>query len=147
MKTHILELILDPAVRKRSAIHDCFLDDLEKMGLRRDYSKLAHAKNIPLALYRNTCPGYYGRKGTIIIHSMLLRMLGVANLPGHTIAPLGLSRFTECFLAHVVAAHLIAQDLGCDIKLGYQMMLTSGAAGDVLHPYEADEEDDEIDAV
>lgn len=27
------------------------------------------------------------------------------------------------------------------------MMLASGAVGDVLHPYEADQEDDEIDAV
>lgn len=74
-------------------------------------------------------------------------MLGVANLPGHTISPLGLSRFTECFLAPVVAAHLIVQDLGCDIKLGHQLMLASGTVGDVLHPYEPDQEDDEIDTV
>ena len=57
MKTHILKLILDPAVRKQNVIHDRFLDDLEEIGLGRDYTKLARAKNIPLALYRNARPG------------------------------------------------------------------------------------------
>ena len=89
----------------------------------------------------------YGRKGTVIIHSTLLRMLGAANLPNNTLSPLGLPRFTEAFLAHFVAAYLIAQDLSCDIKLGHQMTLASGAVSDVLHPYEADQEDDEIDAI
>lgn len=57
MKTHILELILDPAVREQNVIHNCLLDDLEEIGLGRDYTKLARAKNIPLALYRNARPG------------------------------------------------------------------------------------------
>ncbi|KAF8549654.1 hypothetical protein OG21DRAFT_1391340, partial [Imleria badia] len=128
-------------------IHNSFLDDLEDIGFGRDYSKLGCAKNIPLTLYRNTRPGYYGRKGTVIIHSMLLRMLGAANPPGDTLSPLGLSHFTESFLARFIAAHLIARDLGCNIKLGHQMMLASGAVSNVLHPYEADQEDDEIDTV
>ena len=57
MKTQILELILDLAAHKRCTIHDCFLDDLEDIGFGRDYSKLGHAKNIPLTLYHNAWPG------------------------------------------------------------------------------------------
>lgn len=57
MKSQILELILDPAARECSAIHDCFLDDLEDIGFEQDYSKLDCAKNLPLTLYRNVHPG------------------------------------------------------------------------------------------
>ena len=57
MKSQILELILDLAACERCAIHNCFLDDLEDIGFGRDYSKLGHARNIPLTLYRNAHPG------------------------------------------------------------------------------------------
>ena len=89
----------------------------------------------------------YGRKDTVIIHSMLLWMLGAANLPNDTLSLLGLLHFIEAFLAHFITAYLIMQDLGCNIKLGHQMTLASGTVGDVLHPYEADQEDDEIDMI
>ena len=89
----------------------------------------------------------YGRKDTVIIHSMLLWMLGAANLPNDTLSLLGLLHFIEAFLAHFITAYLIMQDLGCNIKLRHQITLASGTVGDVLHPYEADQKDDEIDMI
>ncbi|KAF8136201.1 hypothetical protein EV363DRAFT_1074054, partial [Boletus edulis] len=88
----------------------------------------------------------YGTKGTIIIQSILFYIVGMDSLHGSSLGLLSLWRFTHYLLVPFVAAHLIAQDLGCDVKFGYRMMVTSCSVGEVLHAYE-DGQDDEFEEV
>ena len=67
--------------------------------------------------------------------------------PGSSLAPLSLPRFTRYFLVPFVASHLIRQDLKCDARLAYQLMVASCSVGDVLHPYEEEQPDDELEEV
>lgn len=57
MKNKILELVHDPSARARDVVHQRFLDDLDAVGLGRDYQKLGRMRNAPVLVYRNARPG------------------------------------------------------------------------------------------
>ena len=76
----------------------------------------------------------YGMKGAAIVEASLMKIVGVNNPPGSTIAPLSLARFTWYFLIPFVASHLISMDLRCDLKLAYEIMCSSGKTGAILQP-------------
>lgn len=87
----------------------------------------------------------YGMKGAAIIEASLMKIVGVNNPPGSTIAPLSLARFTWYFLIPFVASHLIAVDLRCDLKLAYEIMCSSGETGAILQP--EDDVDEELEEI
>ena len=87
----------------------------------------------------------YGMKGAAIIEASLMKIVGVNNPPGSTIAPLSLARFTRYFLIPFVASRLISVDLRCNLKLAYEIMCSSSETGAILQP--EDDVDEELEEI
>ncbi|KDQ50722.1 hypothetical protein JAAARDRAFT_199716 [Jaapia argillacea MUCL 33604] len=153
LKEHLNELVMDD--RKLS------LDDIEKMEARgedlgprgrsifwkeilkeikKKGSRAVVGVKGQFASFEKTQPGYYGELGSVIIHHTLYNLFPPSDFDPQSIAPFSPTEFIQQILVPEVAAALIMDDMGCDMKEAVKTLRSSVQYGVAMYPGDEDKD-------
>ncbi|KAI0319654.1 RTC4-like domain-containing protein, partial [Amylostereum chailletii] len=123
----------EDGAREASVFWQAVMKEVRAMGSRAVAGVKGQFDN-----FERTQPGYYGEKGSMILHQTLYNLFPPAAFDAESIAPLNPTTFIQQILVPEAALALIMEDTGEDVAQARRTMRESVTYGVTMFPDSGD---------